>query len=1267
MTAQDNNRLDGQRWKRVFGLFDIIYMLKSICWITGALILTLLPTAAQATVEYLFYDTALPGSAVLAQNLQDDARNGVDLRVVPISRDEDGLHKITQVLASVSIKIDALHIFSHAVPGALLLGNQKIDHATLARPDIRSLLRGTWSTALSKQADILLYGCELAAGEIGFSFIQYLSEMTGADVVASVDLTGHAELGGDWDLEAAVGRIDVTPLKALSYSYVLGTSDISGRVKKDVAGNGTIDDTNDIGIPGVHVYLYRDINGNNLPDNSDVHYATAVTDANGDYAFPDNILTYTRATLPNDTYWLVAEVADVDTVGATLEQTYGGLGAMIDPDSDSSTEGTYGTVAGSAFGGRRMDTYDSFSSTNLDLDAAEHIIRIEVNGGTNTDNDFGFGFIGSLMGGSSEFYIPGHASLIWEMFESIDNDNNLVEGSGTGQGLRMIASVTTSTDNTKIFYDHWENGYNFDPRDPYNTADEVRTVLNGGTPEIFESGGIPAKDRGSNMTDGNGDPIYDFGDRLYITGGPVSVTVTMWPESIGTVLANSWELYPIKPFQTTYEIPGTAFARTGSSAHPYDDLWHIYGVIQATEDGTLVSAEDENGNKFELVTFDSTDGEPQVANPGGAAVTLNRGESLLIGQVNQGETGGTAVGTANDGYKAIITGSKPVQVNYMLGDSHNGLLSESRGITGTPSTLWDNEYYLPMNDGGVYGLEGGAGVNNELYIYNGNPFELTVKIETSTYGTESITVPIDSLLSYSDALGHFLPNSAVYLKSDGGAKFSAFATIDSDTTFDNDATPPVDDTDGKGGDYDWGMSLVPAYILRNEYYLGWAPGGSDYTESQPPYTPTQNFSPAWITPKYDNTIVYVDTNGDGVADNNGGDGFVLNRLQTYNVRASDFGHGNDNSGMHIWATGPLAVAWGQDVTGASASPGMDLGYAVLPLPMDWMDVAMGVIKTTATPTLDFGGVASFSLAIPAWQAVSDVTITDLLPDSWTYVAESTQITFNNDGVKTIWTFADTAAVEPSQANISGRTALTWDVQAAPFNIGDLDPNDYVLIDFQAQTPGSGTPGPVENESTVCAKRDLDDNGSHETTFCSEDSAFVYLTPVSLDKDTTTPRVAAGDKASFTIAIKNENATPITDVTIGDILPSWLSYDTSSVSGDAGCGGSLTEGGTSQKPEWNGIIVAGNSTCTITYTATVALGTPAGIYDSDAWFTAGVPAFGEEPDYVFDYGETGQDPGTIISGGVNQDPEEDEDVEVVARDLVPDKSIIATSDNGSNGF
>ncbi|MCI5163762.1 MAG: DUF4347 domain-containing protein, partial [Candidatus Electrothrix sp. AX5] len=308
--------------------------------------------------EYFFIDTNLSDYAELVRSVQSGVADDVDFLIIPVRADEDGIAKITRVLAASPVKIDTLHIFSHAEPGTLLLGSKRIESATLEQPYVYSQLHGTWRAALAEQADILFYGCELAAGEEGSGFIHRFSRISGADVGASDDLTGNAGLGGDWELEATVGHVEVAALHALSYPYTLGTTEISGRIKKDVQGDADIDDANDLGIPGVHVYLYRDINGNNLPDNSDVHYATAVTDANGDYAFSDNILTYTRATLPNGTYWLVAEVAGIDTLGATLEQTYGGTGAMIDPDSDSSTEGTYRSSAGSAFGARRMDTYD---------------------------------------------------------------------------------------------------------------------------------------------------------------------------------------------------------------------------------------------------------------------------------------------------------------------------------------------------------------------------------------------------------------------------------------------------------------------------------------------------------------------------------------------------------------------------------------------------------------------------------------------------------------------------------------------------------------------------------------------------------------------------------------------------------------------------------------------------------------------------------------------------------------------------------------------
>ncbi|MCP4377420.1 MAG: DUF4347 domain-containing protein, partial [bacterium] len=69
-----------------------------------------------------------------------------------------------------------------------------------------------WGNALGEDADILLYGCNIAVGEDGRNLTDTLAELTGADVAASDDLTGHQSLGGDWDLEVQVGDIESGPL-----------------------------------------------------------------------------------------------------------------------------------------------------------------------------------------------------------------------------------------------------------------------------------------------------------------------------------------------------------------------------------------------------------------------------------------------------------------------------------------------------------------------------------------------------------------------------------------------------------------------------------------------------------------------------------------------------------------------------------------------------------------------------------------------------------------------------------------------------------------------------------------------------------------------------------------------------------------------------------------------------------------------------------------------------------------------------------------------
>src|SRR6185436_7436554 len=65
-----------------------------------------------------------------------------------------------------------------------------------------------WRAALTSDADILLYGCDIGAGAGGLTLVQTLSGLTGADVAASDDATGFAPRGGDWDLEVQTGAIE---------------------------------------------------------------------------------------------------------------------------------------------------------------------------------------------------------------------------------------------------------------------------------------------------------------------------------------------------------------------------------------------------------------------------------------------------------------------------------------------------------------------------------------------------------------------------------------------------------------------------------------------------------------------------------------------------------------------------------------------------------------------------------------------------------------------------------------------------------------------------------------------------------------------------------------------------------------------------------------------------------------------------------------------------------------------------------------------------
>ncbi|MEW6160246.1 MAG: DUF4347 domain-containing protein, partial [Verrucomicrobiota bacterium] len=148
------------------------------------------------------------GAVTESSTLLDQISATNNSQIVVLDSSRDGIEQITEALSGEN-SVSAIHILSHGVSGNLLLGNTRLNSESLGR---YAAQLSAWQTALSFEADILLYGCDVAAGASGSEFISGLAELTGADVAASIDATGDAALGGDWNLESTIGSVETAGL-----------------------------------------------------------------------------------------------------------------------------------------------------------------------------------------------------------------------------------------------------------------------------------------------------------------------------------------------------------------------------------------------------------------------------------------------------------------------------------------------------------------------------------------------------------------------------------------------------------------------------------------------------------------------------------------------------------------------------------------------------------------------------------------------------------------------------------------------------------------------------------------------------------------------------------------------------------------------------------------------------------------------------------------------------------------------------------------------
>ena len=168
--------------------------------------------------EVVFVDPTVPNYQELLAGMDPH------IEVVMLDGGTDGMHQMASVLEGRT-GIDVIHIISHGSAGELHLGTGTLSTESMSNQYAQDL--ATIQTALSEQADILVYGCDFAEGDAGQMAVDTLAQLTGADVEASTDVTGSFSLGGDWDFEVKTGSIETS--LAISYDAQMNWHEVLGK------------------------------------------------------------------------------------------------------------------------------------------------------------------------------------------------------------------------------------------------------------------------------------------------------------------------------------------------------------------------------------------------------------------------------------------------------------------------------------------------------------------------------------------------------------------------------------------------------------------------------------------------------------------------------------------------------------------------------------------------------------------------------------------------------------------------------------------------------------------------------------------------------------------------------------------------------------------------------------------------------------------------------------------------------------------------------
>ncbi|MEG4972133.1 DUF4347 domain-containing protein, partial [Microcoleus sp. K4-B3] len=170
--------------------------------------------------EIVILDPTLPDSNHIASGIKRGTATYI------LESQPDAIEQISTLLAQHT-GIETLHIITHGSSGNLYLGTTELKGSNIEN---YSQQLQQWRNSFTANASIILYGCNVAAGDAGRQFLAQLHQLTGANIAANTNTTGNSALGGTWDIPQLIPPSPQAPQLALNettlktYSGVLGFS-----------------------------------------------------------------------------------------------------------------------------------------------------------------------------------------------------------------------------------------------------------------------------------------------------------------------------------------------------------------------------------------------------------------------------------------------------------------------------------------------------------------------------------------------------------------------------------------------------------------------------------------------------------------------------------------------------------------------------------------------------------------------------------------------------------------------------------------------------------------------------------------------------------------------------------------------------------------------------------------------------------------------------------------------------------------------------------